>query len=128
MKLTIKDINRSQAIYKLLVEIDSDIVKLDKRAMALTEHAKKVELTFTFEGKPQVVDAEGDLVNGQKDYMGMMYLSIMGNYKPEQKKDTLDISLSDVESLAVLGFLINVKKQQRNTLIDELIKMGFDIH
>ena len=128
MKLTIKEINRSQAIYKLLVEIDADIIKLDKRAMMLSEHSQKVDLTLTFEGKSNVLDEDGSLIGIERDYMSMMSRYLLSPTPNKPKEDTLDLSLSDVEALAMFGFLINLKKQQRQALIDELIKIGFEIY
>jgi hypothetical protein len=53
-------------------------------------------------------------------------LSILSPTPREEKKDTLELTLTDTEALSVIGFLINVKKQQRQVLIAELVALGFD--
>jgi hypothetical protein len=129
MKLSIKDINRSQAIYKMLCQLDEQIIKLDKRAIELTDNNQPVKLSLEFvSNKPTK-----EVVDDEDDYMVRMNRILSGGlFSPNIKKKTsIDIfeqELSDTEALNLIGMLIAIKKTERAALVKELINMGFDIN
>lgn len=126
MKLTIREINKSQSIYKKLIELDEQIIKLDKKAMLIADHSQNVELRFTFEGLKESKETLGE--ETYSPYRSLMTSMLWGGLsEPKESKETLDFQLNDVESLSIFGFIIAMKKQERQFLIGELTKLGFEI-
>lgn len=129
MKLSIKDINRSQAIYKMLCQLDEQIIKLDKRAIQLADGNHPVKLSLEFvSNKPAK-----EVVDDEDDYIGRMNRILSGGLfyhdsKPAKPKDIFEQELSDTEALNLIGMLIAIKKTERAALVKELINMGFDIN
>jgi hypothetical protein len=129
MKLSIKDINRSQAIYKMLCQLDEQIIKLDKRAIQLTDNNQPVKLSLEFVSNnptKEIVDDEDDYIVRMNRILsaGIIY----HNNKPAKPKETFEQELSDTEALNLIGMLIAIKKTERAALVKELINMGFDIN
>ncbi len=136
MKLTIKEINRSQAIYKELCELDQEIIKLDKKALHLASNSEPVKLCLTFSdtAKSKAIDQDGSMESDLEHMHNRMFQLmavpsfLMSGEMRRKNTDTIDANLSDTEALSILGFLINLRKGKRNQLISELSELGFEIN
>lgn len=126
MKLTVREIHKSQAIYKAIIELDDQIINLDKRAMVLANNTQSVNVSFDFEVKKQVEEIEADELHASFNKIMIGYMSPFAVMGHAPKKDTISFVVSDTEALTLIGCLINIKKIERQKLITELVELGFE--
>jgi hypothetical protein len=136
--MNIKNLQQGQLIYNQIVALDKEIIGIEKKAMILANQSQVVTLQLAFESNSE---SNKPVSNPNDDPYGLesittRWLGILQESRPpsflfsmgspkSNKADTIDLKLSETEALMVLGVILSIKKDQRNSLLNQLRELGF---
>lgn len=124
-------INTLTKATKLLAEIrqlDEQIIRIDKIAMA-NHDTNTINKVSIITEKPK--DNKAEIDTDGYDMQQSMYRSIMDIYKVPimghgaTKTESNDFEIDEIETLIICGTLIQIKKDKRKLLVDELLALGY---
>jgi hypothetical protein len=133
--MNIKTLQKAQDIYHQLVTLDGEIIAIDKEAQYLAQHTVTVNLAMNVPSKEKqsVKDPSGNLIDPNDEpkftYLSHLYSSFnfMDRGQKTASEYRFEMNLSEVEALAVLGTIIQFKKEKRRGLLNELEQLGYQV-
>jgi hypothetical protein len=129
--MKIKELHKAQSIYNELMVLDTEIISIEKRAIIIAEKGECTSLSVEFPSDER--RAEPDSEEKTNRYMSPFDLMSAFHHFEEPKRnkkkntDVLSFTISDIETLAVLGCLMSFKKDRRRFLMNQLTEMGYQI-
>lgn len=129
--MKLNQLDKATKLYKSIQEIDTEILKIEKRAIELANGNYEVSASFTFKNldpkaKKVRIDEDGSLCTGdEKPSVGFTFFFGSSPIKAEDAKDKYEIVIDEKATLYMLGALLQLKQAQRKELIDKIKKLGF---
>jgi hypothetical protein len=144
MDILIKNFEKAKKIYEIIKVLDSDIIKIEKLAIQLSNDHCKVYLEMEVANlsnqnkeKESIFDEDGSLKSdsGFKRPTGGLFSFIMSDMMSDMvkknsstmAKESLSLNLNESESLCILDTIMRVKVAQRESLIKQLNSYGVRI-
>lgn len=125
-------INTLTKASKLLADIrllDEQIIKIDKLAMSTHDKVTKNTLSLVME-KQKEDKAEND-TDGYDNIENSLYKSLMSgmyqlnSHNKTTKTESNDFEIDEIETMVICGTLIQLKKDKRKVLVNELLALGY---
>lgn len=141
--LSIKDLEKAKRIHARIVNLDEEIIQIEKIANQMSSDNCTVEFSLRVENhtkekeeKQNVLDSDGSLIkpisrdeDDFNPFRGALlgYMSQIEKSETKTRKKTYDFSLSESDCLRVLAMLLDIKYRERNKAILELKDIGVRI-
>jgi len=113
--MDIKQIEQIAKRYKIIKQLEKDVIALDKLAQDIHNHGGGLKLSLTHEGKPKkenILDEDGSL-----NVNGLYHNILFSNTGCAITKKGFETELNDILSFEMIGFLIREKKRVIDTLL-----------
>lgn len=120
--MKLNTLTKASSVLKEIQMLDEQIIRIDKIALSICDKHQNGSLTFGFE-KPKKA-----IVDEDPEYRGF-YNILMPSYKAfgasENQEETHRFEIDEVETMALCGVLIQVKKERRKLLVSQLLELGY---
>lgn len=115
---------KASALLVEVLDLDKQIIALDKIALSVCDKKQSASLSFSF---PKEKKAEIDTDGYSNKYTSMF--SMLNPYammeRSEPATDDHRFEIDEVETMAICGVLIQVKKDRRKMIVMQLMELGY---
>lgn len=134
--MEIKQLERAKNLYEDILQLDKELIELEKYANELVNEKSECKITLEFnkvkEKSKVKFDEDGSIVfenDNNSNYRGMFSLVWGGTSitKNEEPKDTIKIEHNLVLTIKLISVLMDEKQQKRRIFIERLSKLGIKI-
>jgi hypothetical protein len=127
---SIKEVEQIKKSYEKLIQLDAEILALEKMGASLTEGDKMINLTLKV---TDFLKKEENLPTskGMFSLMSMMDFGIGGHHKEDNdvvySSSEVKEEINDVFAIELVSFLLKIKNKIRDSIVANLAKQGVEI-
>lgn len=133
--MEIKNLQKATKVLGQIEKIDHEIIRIEKIAMLLADKSEGASIKITAKNASDKTQRDkikfkspfaADMLPSGFGFLGAIMLGQTNGIDSGQADNglTLEMAITDSESLMVLGILINSKNRQRNNLLKQLERLG----